>query len=109
MKCKAMRAFAGAEFAFGKTFFLSVATPPFWENFSLFGCHSTLSDGPLPDLGPPLQLLLRPGDVVLVHSSTGHGGGPHLGSFLLTPTACASAHPASFMFFPFFHMDRAVG
>ena len=36
-------------------------------------------DGPLPDMGPPLQLLLRPGDVVFMHSETGHCGGPHLG------------------------------
>ena len=38
------------------------------------------TDGPLPDLGPPTQVLLSPGDVVLAHSELGHCGGPHLGS-----------------------------
>ena len=38
------------------------------------------TDGPLPDLGPPKQLMLSPGDVVVAHSELGHCGGPHLGS-----------------------------
>jgi len=38
------------------------------------------ADGPLPDLGPPTQVLLSAGDVVLAHSELGHCGGPHLGS-----------------------------
>ncbi len=37
-------------------------------------------DGALPDLGPPKQLILSAGDVVLAHSELGHCGGPHLGS-----------------------------
>ncbi|CAE8676146.1 unnamed protein product [Polarella glacialis] len=36
-------------------------------------------DGPLPDLGPPVQLRMRAGDVVLTHSEMAHCGGPHLG------------------------------
>lgn len=31
------------------------------------------------DLGAPTQLRVRAGDVVLLHSETGHCGGPHLG------------------------------
>ena len=31
--------------------------------------------GPLPDLGPPKQLLLSPGDVVFAHSELGHCAG----------------------------------
>ncbi len=42
------------------------------------------SDGPLPDLGAPVQLLLRAGDVVFVHSEVGHCGGPHLGPDIRT-------------------------
>jgi hypothetical protein len=38
----------------------------------------TNADGPLPDLGPPTQLLLSAGDVVLAHSALAHcGAGPH--------------------------------
>lgn len=37
------------------------------------------SDGPLPDLGPPLQMLLRAGDVIIAHSEIAHCGGIHLG------------------------------
>eukprot|EP00747_Dinoflagellata_sp_TGD_P210403 gnl/TRDRNA2_/TRDRNA2_83677_c0_seq1.p1 gnl/TRDRNA2_/TRDRNA2_83677_c0~~gnl/TRDRNA2_/TRDRNA2_83677_c0_seq1.p1 ORF type:complete len:489 (+),score=96.01 gnl/TRDRNA2_/TRDRNA2_83677_c0_seq1:55-1521(+) len=36
-------------------------------------------DGPLPDLGPPQQLKLRAGDVLLAHSGLAHCGGPLLG------------------------------
>eukprot|EP00930_Biecheleria_cincta_P101999 TRINITY_DN93662_c0_g1_i1.p1 TRINITY_DN93662_c0_g1~~TRINITY_DN93662_c0_g1_i1.p1 ORF type:complete len:117 (-),score=4.74 TRINITY_DN93662_c0_g1_i1:95-445(-) len=36
-------------------------------------------DGPLPDLGPPKQLRMRAGDVVVTHSEMAHCGGPHLG------------------------------
>lgn len=36
------------------------------------------ADGPLPDLGSPVELLLRAGDVVFAHSETAHCGGPML-------------------------------
>jgi len=36
-------------------------------------------DGPLPDLGQPVQLRLRAGDLVLAHSELAHCGGPLLG------------------------------
>jgi hypothetical protein len=38
------------------------------------------SDGSLPDLGPPVQVLLKAGDVVFKHSEVGHCGAPHAGS-----------------------------
>lgn len=37
------------------------------------------TDGPLPDIGEPLQLRLRAGDVMLAHSELAHCGGPLLG------------------------------
>ena len=38
-----------------------------------------VTDGPqLPDLGPPKQLLLKPGDVVLAHPNLAHRGAPNL-------------------------------
>jgi ectoine hydroxylase-related dioxygenase (phytanoyl-CoA dioxygenase family) len=44
------------------------------------GCGSSDSDGPLPDLGPPVQVLLGTGDVVIAHSEIAHCGGVHLGA-----------------------------
>ena len=44
----------------------------------------TNADGPLPDLGPPTQLLLSPGDVVFAHSELAHCGAGHLGSEIRT-------------------------
>ena len=37
------------------------------------------SDGALPDLGPPAQVLLKEGDIVFKHSEVGHCGAPHTG------------------------------
>ena len=37
-------------------------------------------DGPLPDLGTPVQLHLRAGDLVIAHHTLAHCGGPHVGA-----------------------------
>ena len=39
-------------------------------------------EGALPDLGAPVQLRLRAGDVLLAHSELCHCGGPHTGAEL---------------------------